>query len=45
MLLFFAGLLAGGFLGVLMTCLCVAAGNADRAAERAGERSPKQDGG
>ncbi len=44
MLLFFAGLLAGGFLGMLVTCLCVAAGNADRAAERAGGHGPGQDG-
>ena len=29
-LLFLAGLLTGGFLGMLVTCLCVAAGNADR---------------
>ncbi|MBR3556714.1 MAG: DUF3789 domain-containing protein [Oscillospiraceae bacterium] len=33
MLMFFVGLLAGGAVGVLAVCLCMAAGNADRAEE------------
>lgn len=34
MLMFLIGLLAGGTLGALAMCLCIAAGNADRAEER-----------
>ncbi len=30
MLLFLAGLMTGGTLGVVVMCLCAAAGNADR---------------
>ena len=30
MLTFLAGLMAGGVVGVVTMCLCVAAGNADR---------------
>ena len=33
MLMFLIGLLAGGILGALAMCLCIAAGNADRAEE------------
>ncbi len=33
MLWFLVGLLAGGTLGALAVCLCMAAGNADRAEE------------
>ena len=38
MLMFFAGLLVGGAIGVFAVCLCVAAGDADRAEERARDR-------
>ncbi len=34
MLWFLVGLLAGGTLGALAVCLCMAAGSADRAEER-----------
>ena len=30
MLLFLAGMMTGGVFGVVVMCLCVAAGNADR---------------
>jgi len=33
MLMFLIGLLAGGTLGALAMCLCIAAGSADRAEE------------
>ena len=34
MLTFLAGLMAGGVVGVVAMCLCVAAGNEDRRLER-----------
>ena len=36
---FFLGLMIGAVFGVMAMCLCIAAGNADRAEERARERA------